>query len=37
MAGFEGDNCEKREYKCPMFFNNIVKEVLHVRLNKSED
>ena len=22
MAGFEGDNCEKREYKCPIFYNN---------------
>ena len=22
MAGFEGDNCEKREYKCPIIFNN---------------
>ena len=22
MAGFEGDNCEKREYKFSMFLNN---------------
>ena len=22
MAGFEGDNCEKREYNCLMLFNN---------------